>query len=81
MKTVNIREVQHHFSKVLAWVESGEEVRITRRSKTVARLVPDSETKEAALPDFAARALAIWGETSSVTPLSEDVIRDREERT
>ena len=40
MKTATTREVQHHFSKVLNWVDAGEEVVITRRGKKVARVVP-----------------------------------------
>ena len=40
MKTATTREVQHHFSRVLDWVEDGEEVVITRRGKQVARVVP-----------------------------------------
>ena len=35
MKTASIRDVQHRLSKVLAWVEKGEEVQITRRNKPV----------------------------------------------
>ena len=31
MKTASVRDVQHHLSRVLAWVEQGEEVQITRR--------------------------------------------------
>ena len=38
MKTVTTREAQHHLSKVLEMVGSGEEVIITRRGKQVARV-------------------------------------------
>ena len=63
MKTATVRDVQHHFRKVLAWVENGEEVLVTRRNKTVARLIPSSSfvPTSVPLPDFAARARAIWG--------------------
>ena len=37
MKTASVRDVQHHLSKVLAWVEKGEEVQITRPNKPVAK--------------------------------------------
>ena len=40
MKTATTREVQHHFSKVLDWVEAGEEVIVTRRGEDVALIVP-----------------------------------------
>ncbi|MGO9519371.1 MAG: type II toxin-antitoxin system Phd/YefM family antitoxin [Candidatus Korobacteraceae bacterium] len=37
---VNVHEANTHFSKLLAQVESGEEVIIARSGKPVARLVP-----------------------------------------
>ena len=43
MKTATTREVQHHFSRVLDWVDAGEEVVITRRGKRVATLGPIHE--------------------------------------
>lgn len=43
MKTTNVAEAKAHFSALLAGVEAGEVVRITRRGKPVARLVPEEE--------------------------------------
>lgn len=42
MKTVSARDANQHFSKLLAEVESGEEVVITRRGRPIARLVRDA---------------------------------------
>jgi len=82
MKTATVRDVQHHFRKVLAWVENGEEVLVTRRNKTVARLVPSGSESPAAvpLPDFAARARAVWGTRPKGGALSKAVLAEREER-
>jgi prevent-host-death family protein len=81
MKTATVREVQHHLSKVLAWVEKGEEVQITRRNKPVAKIVPAEPDKgPVALPAFAARARQIWGEKPAGKSLSQTVLDDREER-
>jgi antitoxin (DNA-binding transcriptional repressor) of toxin-antitoxin stability system len=82
MKTASVREVQHHFGKVLACVEGGEEVQITRRSKLVARLVPSGTASQASvsLPDFAARARAIWGTRPKGRSLSKAILEGREER-
>jgi prevent-host-death family protein len=82
MKTATVRDVQHHFRKVLAWVENGEEVLVTRRNKTVARLVPSSSASPASvpLPDFAARARAIWGARPRGLSLSGAILAEREER-
>ncbi len=84
MKTATVREVQHHLNKVLAWVENGEEVQITRRSKTVARLVPSgpAHAAPAPLPDFAARTRAIWGKpscTAKTRSLAQAILAEREE--
>lgn len=49
MQTATVREVQHHLAKVLAWVEGGEQVAVTRRGQVVAVLSPPS-TEVTALP-------------------------------
>ncbi|GGA93498.1 hypothetical protein GCM10011491_22070 [Brucella endophytica] len=41
MKTVTVVEAKSHFSTLLAEVEAGKEIAVTRRGKVVARLVPD----------------------------------------
>jgi prevent-host-death family protein len=81
MKTATVRDVQHHLSKVLAWVEKGEEVQITRRNRTIAKIVPaDAPTRRVALPAFAERARKIWGQTPTGESLSQIVLDDRKER-
>jgi len=40
MKTATVRELRNHYSKILRWVDSGEEVRVSRRNKIVAKVVP-----------------------------------------
>jgi len=82
MKSASVREIQHHFRKVLAWVENGEEVLVTRRNKTVARLVPSAPNilPDVPLPDFAARARAIWGSHPRGRNLSVEILAEREDR-
>ena len=81
MKTASVREVQHHLSKVLAWVERGEEVQITRRNKTVARIVAaEAQGTRIAWPPFADRARQIWGPMPRGKSLSQTVVDDRKER-
>lgn len=41
MKTANVAEAKAHFSALLAEVEAGEEVIITRRGKPIARIVSE----------------------------------------
>lgn len=69
MKTATVREVQHNLREVLSWVEQGEEVRVMRRKKIVARLIPPGPVT-AAPPDYLARARAIWGARPKGKPLS-----------
>ena len=82
MKTATVRDVQHHLAEVLAWVEHGEEVQITRRSKPVARLVPAIPAAQTAveLPDFAERAHRIWGSPPKGESLSQTILADRDDR-
>ena len=63
MKTATIRQVRHDFSTVLAWVAKGEEVTVLNRTRPVARICPPRPQAPAKfkMPDFAARAKAIFG--------------------
>lgn len=44
MKSASIRAVQHGLAAIIAEVEQGEEIIITRRDRPVARLLPISPT-------------------------------------
>ncbi len=76
MKTATVHQIQHHFNEVLAWVNQGAEVCVTRRRRAVARLVPLAETPRQG-PDFLGRAEAIWGKKPPCQPLSRLVIKAR----
>lgn len=56
MKSATVRELQHHLSALLERVGRGEEITITKRGKTVARLVPAAPRRaRVQWPDSAAR--------------------------
>ena len=57
MKTASVRDLRQDFARVLAWVQAGEEVAITRRRQAVARLIPLPHPKRVKrpMPDLAAR--------------------------
>lgn len=59
-----MRELRGEFPKVMAWVDAGEEVVITKRRKVVARLSPATDQAEtkAPLPDFQKRQQEIFGD-------------------
>jgi antitoxin (DNA-binding transcriptional repressor) of toxin-antitoxin stability system len=60
MKTATVADLRNHFPKIAAWLAAGEEVRVTRRGKPLAKIVPDRPDKPAARPDFAARRRRTW---------------------
>ena len=46
MTDVSIADAKAHFSELVERAEAGETVRITRRGKPVARLIPESKKKK-----------------------------------
>jgi antitoxin (DNA-binding transcriptional repressor) of toxin-antitoxin stability system len=64
MKTATVADLRNHFRKVSAWIENGESVRIVKRGRAFARLVPDEQGKAPARFDAAAhrrRLMKTWG--------------------
>jgi antitoxin (DNA-binding transcriptional repressor) of toxin-antitoxin stability system len=64
MKTATVRDLRYDFPKLEAWLESGEEILITKHAKPVARITraTGSRRKKAIqLPDYKARLDRIWG--------------------
>ena len=65
MKTATLRQLRHEFGSVLALVEQGEAIEITKRGKTIALLSPPpttKATKSRSRPDFTARLKRIYGD-------------------
>lgn len=64
MREVGAFEARNKFGTLLDWVESGEEIVITRRGKVIARLVPgasgfDRERAARAAADILARRVGV----------------------
>jgi prevent-host-death family protein len=78
MKTATIRQIRNDFGTVLSWVQQGEEVTVLNRKTPVARICParPQESAPIKMPDFAARAKAIFG--NQPTALSDHVLEERE---
>ena len=66
MRTFSIMETQHHLSRVLRVVESGQSVGITRRKQLVAKIIPGQAEVE--LPNFVSRARSVWGKSWQGVP-------------
>jgi prevent-host-death family protein len=80
MKTATVRQLRHNFGSVLAMIECGEEVTITRRNKPVARLtVPAPTIRKPIHTDFAARLAARFPEGGiQDRPLAERISEERD---
>ena len=80
MKTATVREIRHDFSRVLTWVEDGEQVEITKRKRVVARLVPaKAKPRKLEWPDLAARRKKIFPNGVKGKPASKIVDEGRGE--
>jgi antitoxin (DNA-binding transcriptional repressor) of toxin-antitoxin stability system len=43
MKTATVRDLRNRYTTLLSWIGAGEEILITQRGKTIARLVPEHD--------------------------------------
>ncbi len=61
MRKVTVRDLRYRFSEVERLLEGGEEIEITKRKRTIARLLPVGSRIPHRPPDFLARMRAIYG--------------------
>jgi prevent-host-death family protein len=79
--TVSVRELQQNMSRVMARVERGQVIEVTRRRRPVARLSPVRPVAVASpWPDLNARAKSVFGDRVVTPSASEAVIEGRGER-
>jgi prevent-host-death family protein len=73
---VSVRELQQNLKRVMARVERGETLEVTRRRRPVARLAPiRSSGADAAWPDLDARTRSVFG-ARVVSPGGADAVID-----
>ena len=78
---ISIRELQQNLKGVLARVERGEIIEVTRHRRPVARLEPTRPSGTVPLwPDLDARARAVFGDRLVMPSPSDIVIEDRGDR-
>lgn len=75
MKTATVGEIQKNFAKVLSSIKNGEEITITRRGKSVAKIVALGPKDEIDWPDFHAEAIELRGKQ-----MSDIIIEGRDDR-
>lgn len=78
MRTASIREVRHELNRILEWVADGEEVTITRRRQTVARLLPAERKKDSRrnMPDISARLKKVFGRKVISDKTMKDILAE-----
>jgi antitoxin (DNA-binding transcriptional repressor) of toxin-antitoxin stability system len=79
MKTVSVRDLRYDFPKVEELLRSGEEIRITKRRRVIARLIaePESEARPP-LPDFLGQIREIFGDRVLSITGAEIISEDRD---
>ena len=79
--TVSIRELQQNLKRVMARVERGQVIEVTRRHRPVARLAPVRATvSPQPWPDLDARAKVVFGDRIVTPGGAELVIEERGQR-
>ena len=69
MKTATVRELRNRYTRLLEWLEAGEEIRITRRGVVIARLVPENHSKSPRRVDWT-KSAAITLDRLKLRPLT-----------
>jgi antitoxin (DNA-binding transcriptional repressor) of toxin-antitoxin stability system len=76
--TVTVRDLRYRFPEIETLLQEGKEVRITKRKRLIAKLVPVVPEPAHRRPDFLARLKKIYGE-KRLEPTGADLIsRDRD---
>ncbi len=70
MKAATVRELRNHYTTVMKWIEAGEEVKISKRGKVIARLVPE-KAKKAKTVDWSTSA-ALTRDKSQLTFITDE---------
>ena len=79
--SISVRELQQNLKRVLARVERGHVIEVTRRRRPVARLAPVRATAPVSpWPDLDARARAVFGDRILTPGASAVVVESRGER-
>lgn len=76
MRTVTVRDLRYDFQRVEGLLRQGEELRISKRGRVIARLALEPIRRE--LPDFQERMKAVYGDACMAVAGSEIVRADRD---
>ncbi|HBC85971.1 MAG TPA: hypothetical protein DCZ94_03355 [Lentisphaeria bacterium] len=76
MKKATVTQLRRDFGEVLSWIMEGEELVITRRHRSIARMLPiiPEEKKILKMPDFTGRMKNIFGSCNLKTSDIQGII-------
>ena len=79
--SISVRELQLNLKRVMARVERGQVIEVTRRRQPVARLAPiRASAPTSPWPDLDARAQAVFGNRMLTPGASEVLVKSRGQR-
>jgi antitoxin (DNA-binding transcriptional repressor) of toxin-antitoxin stability system len=78
MREASVRDLRYDFKKIERLLRQGEEIRITKRRKVIARLSPEKPEAPAKMPDFLAQIREIYGDEVLEVRAAEMLAEDRD---
>ena len=79
MKTATLRDLRYNFDHIATLLQEGEEIRITKRKRVIARLLPPEPPANPSRPNFAARLKEMWGDRV-LEPTGAELIAEERDR-
>ena len=80
MRTATVADLRNNFRRIEAWLANGEDVRILKRGKGVARLIADHEPQKRFIrPNYREQIREIWGDLPPLTAEQTKEMRDWED--
>jgi antitoxin (DNA-binding transcriptional repressor) of toxin-antitoxin stability system len=80
MEKATVRDLRYRFPRVEALLQEGEEIRITKHKRVIARLVPERPSSVPRLPAFATRLAKIYGRKKLAASGAVLIRAERDER-
>ena len=71
-KIATVRDLRNRYTTLLAWIKAGEEIFITQRGKTIARLVPETNSPKQRKVDWSKSAAFLRDRTGERVLTAEE---------
>ncbi|HLB33408.1 MAG: hypothetical protein A3F67_08910 [Verrucomicrobia bacterium RIFCSPHIGHO2_12_FULL_41_10] len=73
VRTATVRDLRNHYTTLLSWLKAGEEIFITQRGKTIARLVPETNPPQQKKVDWTKSAAFLRDRTGEKMLTAEEI--------